>query len=55
VVKTGAATEFGKMVEKLNQREEATDFSCGMKEFGYLVALVMVYLFCAELVKPFIY
>jgi P-type Mg2+ transporter len=42
VIKTGAATEFGKIAEKLSQREEATDFSRGMKEFGYLIMKVTI-------------
>jgi P-type Mg2+ transporter len=42
VVKTGAATEFGKIAEKLSEREEETDFSRGMKEFGYLIMKVTI-------------
>jgi P-type Mg2+ transporter len=42
VVKTGAATEFGKIAEKLTAREEETDFSRGMRDFGYLIMKVTV-------------
>jgi P-type Mg2+ transporter len=42
VVKTGAATEFGKIAEKLTAREEETDFSRGMREFGYLIMKVTI-------------
>lgn len=42
VVKTGTGTEFGKIAEKLIGREEETDFSRGMREFGYLIMKVTI-------------
>jgi Mg2+-importing ATPase len=42
VVKTGTGTEFGKIAEKLIGREEETDFSRGLREFGYLIMKVTV-------------
>jgi Mg2+-importing ATPase len=42
VVKTGASTEFGKIAEKLIGREVETDFSHGMREFGYLIMKVTI-------------
>lgn len=44
VVQTGKSTAFGKIAEKLVMREEETDFSHGMREFGYLVTKVTVVL-----------
>ena len=44
VVKTGAATEFGKIAAKLIQPETETDFSKGIKEFGYLIMKVTIVL-----------
>lgn len=44
VVKTGTATAFGKIAEKLVTREEETDFSRGIKEFGYLISRVTIVL-----------
>jgi len=44
VVKTGAATEFGKIALKLIQPETETDFSKGIKEFGYLIMKVTIVL-----------
>ena len=37
VVKTGKNTELGKIAEKLVQREPETDFSKGLKDFGFLI------------------
>ncbi len=37
VVKTGVNTEFGKIAKKLSQRDEETDFSRGIRDFGYLI------------------
>ena len=37
VVKTGAGTEFGKIAKKLISRVEETNFSHGIREFGYLI------------------
>lgn len=42
VVKTGASTEFGKIAEKLIGREEETDFSRGMQQFGFLIMKVTI-------------
>ena len=42
VVKTGAVTEFGKIAEKLRGREQETDFSRGIREFGYLIMKVTI-------------
>ncbi|KAA9040620.1 magnesium-translocating P-type ATPase [Ginsengibacter hankyongi] len=44
VVKTGAATEFGKIAANLIQPETETDFSKGIKEFGYLIMKVTIVL-----------
>lgn len=40
VVQTGTVTEFGKIAEKLTEREEETDFSRGMRQFGFLIMKV---------------
>ncbi|HEU5366345.1 MAG TPA: HAD-IC family P-type ATPase [Hanamia sp.] len=42
VVKTGSSTEFGKIAEKLIGREEETDFSRGMQQFGFLIMKVTI-------------
>ncbi|MGH2565074.1 MAG: HAD-IC family P-type ATPase, partial [Ginsengibacter sp.] len=42
VVNIGAATEFGKIAEKLTEREEETDFGRGVREFGYLIMKVTI-------------
>jgi Mg2+-importing ATPase len=42
VVQTGSRTEFGKIAAKLTEREEETDFSRGMREFGYLIMKVTI-------------
>jgi Mg2+-importing ATPase len=44
VVKTGNNTEFGKISEKLVMREEETDFSRGMRNFGMLVMRITLVL-----------
>jgi len=44
VVKTGAATEFGKIAKKLVAPEAETEFSKGIKEFGYLIMKVTIVL-----------
>lgn len=44
VVKTGSATEFGKIASKLIQPEMETDFSRGIKDFGYLILKVTIVL-----------
>ncbi|HET7115960.1 MAG TPA: magnesium-translocating P-type ATPase [Hanamia sp.] len=42
VVQTGASTEFGKIAEKLTEREAETDFGRGMRMFGYLIMKVTI-------------
>lgn len=44
VVKTGAGTEFGKISDKLAGRETETEFTHGIKEFGYLIMRVTLVL-----------
>ncbi|MBX9781761.1 MAG: magnesium-translocating P-type ATPase [Chitinophagaceae bacterium] len=44
VVKTGAATEFGKIAEQLIAPETETDFSKGITAFGYLIMKVTIVL-----------
>ncbi len=44
VVKTGAQTEFGKIAQKLTEPEEETDFSKGIRNFGYLIMKVILVL-----------
>lgn len=44
VIKTGTDTAFGNIATKLISREEETDFSHGMKEFGYLISRVTIVL-----------
>lgn len=56
VVQTSAGSEFGKIVQKLSSREEETDFSRGMREFGYIIlkvtiALVLFIFFINALMK----
>jgi Mg2+-importing ATPase len=56
VVKTASDTEFGKIAQKLTEREEESDFGRGMREFGYLImkvtiALVLFTFFINALMK----
>jgi P-type Mg2+ transporter len=44
VVNTAGNTEFGKIAEKLVMREEETDFSKGMRHFGFLIMRITVVL-----------
>jgi len=44
VVRTGSQTEFGKIAEKLTAPEEETEFSKGIRKFGYLIMRVIVIL-----------
>lgn len=44
VIKTGAGTEFGKIAEKLTEPEEETEFSKGIRHFGYLIMKVILVL-----------
>ena len=44
IVKTGAATEFGKIAKQLIKPEMETDFSKGIKDFGYLIMKVTIVL-----------
>ena len=56
VVQTASGSEFGKIAQKLSSREEETDFSRGMREFGYIIlkvtiALVLFIFFINALMK----
>ncbi len=42
IVKTGISTEFGKIAQKLVEPPTETDFSKGIKEFGYLIMKVTI-------------
>lgn len=42
VVRTGGATEFGAIAARLHARQPETDFSRGVRQFGYLLIRVMV-------------
>lgn len=42
IVKTGKATEFGRIAERLDDDESETDFAQGMRKFGYLLTRVMM-------------
>lgn len=44
VVRSGRFTEFGKIAEKLVQRDEETDFSRGMHRFGVLIMRIIIIL-----------
>ncbi|RAJ83147.1 Mg2+-importing ATPase [Chitinophaga dinghuensis] len=44
VLATGKQTEFGKIAEKLIERPVETDFSRGIREFGYLIMKVTILL-----------
>jgi len=44
VLKTGSQTEFGKIAEKLSAPEEETEFSKGIRKFGYLIMRVIIIL-----------
>jgi Mg2+-importing ATPase len=44
VVRTGRSTEFGRIAEKLVNREEETEFSRGMKQFGLLILRITIVL-----------
>jgi P-type Mg2+ transporter len=41
VVKTGMATEFGKIAERLTARPPETEFERGLKQFSYLVTRII--------------
>lgn len=56
VVQIASGTEFGKIAQKLTEREEETAFGRGMREFGYLImkvtiALVLFIFFINALMK----
>ena len=56
VVRTGSGTEFGKIAKKLVEREGETEFSRGMRDFGFLImrvtiALVLLIFFINALLK----
>ena len=40
VVKTGSATEYGKIAEKLIEKAPETEFERGIKSFGFLIMQV---------------
>ena len=42
VVKTGAATQFGHIAQRLALRPPETEFDRGLRHFGYLLLMVMV-------------
>jgi Mg2+-importing ATPase len=42
VVKTGKATEFGKIADKLSLRPPITEFERGIKRFGYMLTRIML-------------
>lgn len=42
VVKTGVSTEFGKIAQRLIEPPTETDFSKGIKDFGYLIMKVTI-------------
>tara|TARA_R110001599_G_scaffold81500_2_gene219883 strand:+ start:1521 stop:4076 length:2556 start_codon:yes stop_codon:yes gene_type:complete len=42
IVKTGKATEFGRIAEHLDDNELETDFAQGLRKFGYLLTRVMM-------------
>jgi Mg2+-importing ATPase len=44
VLRTGKSTEFGKIAAKLVNREEETDFSKGMRKFGFLIMRITIVL-----------
>ena len=44
VIQTGSRTEFGKIAEKLKTGKEESDFSRGMRRFGYLIMKVTIFL-----------
>lgn len=44
VAHTGSSTEFGKIAGKLVAREQETDFSKGMKHFGFLIMRITILL-----------
>ncbi len=43
-VKTGVHTEYGKIAEKLNSRHETNAFELGIKNFGYLIIKVIIFI-----------
>ncbi len=42
VVHLAANSEFGKIAQKMTEREEETDFGRGMREFGYIIMKVTI-------------
>ncbi len=44
VVRTGEATEFGKIAERLKLRQPETEFERGIRKFGYLLMIVTIVL-----------
>ncbi len=44
ILKTGAATEFGKIAAKLGQPQEQSDFEVGIARFGFFIMRVIIFL-----------
>lgn len=44
IVQTGQQTEFGRIARRLTDVEEETDFSRGIREFGYLLTRIMFFI-----------
>lgn len=44
VVRTGKATEFGKIADRLRLRQPETEFERGIRKFGYLLMFVTIIL-----------
>lgn len=42
VVQTATGSEFGKIAQKLSEREVESDFSRGMRDFGYIIMKVTI-------------
>jgi Mg2+-importing ATPase len=49
VVRTGKATEFGQIADKLSLRPPLTEFERGIKRFGYLLTRIMLVMVLAVL------
>ena len=43
IVQTGQQTEFGRIARRLADVEAETDFSRGIREFGYLLTRIMFF------------
>lgn len=49
VISTGAATAFGQIASRLNQKPEETEFEKGIRSFGYLLTKIVLVLVLAVL------